>query len=68
MGDTGVFELDGSFVTGISVDAAPLPYLAQVNLNVPVELTDNSTSFLTFAGICAKLDDINPSTANLVLT
>ena len=33
-----------------------------------MELTDNSTSFLTFAGICAKLDDITPSTANLVLT
>lgn len=50
VGDTGVFEIDGSFLTGILVDGNPFPRVAQVNLNVAVLLADNhSTSFLTFA-------------------
>ena len=68
VGDTGVFELDGSFMAGILVDGNPLPHVAQVNLNVPVVLADNSTSFLTFAGIATNPDSEDPASANLVLT
>ena len=67
VGSTGVFELDGSYMTGILVDSLPLPNQAQVNLNIPVVLADNSTSFVTFAGIATNPGNI-PSTANLILT
>ena len=54
-------------MTGILVDSNPLSNQAQVTLTVPVVLADNSTSFLTFAGIATIPDNIDLS-ANLVLT
>ena len=68
MGDTGVFDIDGAYMTGILVDSLPLPNQAQVLLNVPVVLADNSTSFVTFAGIATVNPDGILETANLVLT
>ena len=55
-------------MTGILVDGNPFPRVAQVNVNVPVELVNNITSFLTFAGIATNPDSEDPASANLVLT